>query len=153
MRPLVSFVLVAAVLLAGCGAASSGPQGQSPAQAELIAKADAICRRLNVEIATTKPKHLGVHEIARLSPVRANLEQATVKDLSKLTPPASIADNWRQLIGYRRRLAEELAKLGRSAKAHDVAAIKALTSSKLRVHRQLLIVGRHSGFKACALVG
>jgi hypothetical protein len=150
---------------AGCGGGSSGtgstnagstasiPSGDSPAERRLIATADAICGRFNTEIATTKPAGVGASELARSAPVNASLEQAALRELSKLTPPASLAGDWRRVIADRRTLAEELVKLGRYAKANNAAGIRALVVSKKAMHRELLKTATRAGFADCARVG
>ena len=119
----------------------------------MIAGADAICGRLNAKFAAGKATSLRVREIARLAPSRAALERTTATELSKLTPPASIASDWRQIIAYRKTLAEELVKLGQDAKLNDAAGIRALAASKKRVHGQLLSTATRDGFKDCSRVG
>jgi hypothetical protein len=161
MRAFLTLILIATVLVvAGCGGASgdsasiaSAPLGESSTQAILITRADVICKRLNVKIASAKPKNQGIREIARLSPIHARLEQAAVAELDKLTPPSAIATSWRRIIAYRRALAEELVKLGRYAQANNVSAVRALAASKRRTHKRLLTLALRTGFKACSLVG
>jgi hypothetical protein len=171
----VSFVLMAAVLAVGaCGGGSGDPKsrqtlslghaglagalhfgasGASGAaglpQSPFIARADAICRGLDSRLAAVKPASLRVPEIARFAPPRAALEKTAVTELSRLTPPRSIARDWRLMITYRRTLAEELAKLGQNAKVGDARGIQALAVSKKRVHQKLFTVATREGFKYC----
>jgi len=162
--------LVAAAMLAaaGCGGSSTAaPSGSaasrteptesrtsndSAARSRLIAKADAICRRLNRELAAA-PSRLEARQIASSAPRNAALERRALAELGRLRPPASLARDWRQIIAYRRTLAEELAELGRYAKAGDVPAMKALGASKKRVHQKLSELATRDGFKDCSRVG
>jgi hypothetical protein len=179
LRVCVSFACVAAALVAGgCGEnssstartgqssslnhagstgsiASSRPpsSGDPPSRSQLIARADVICGRLNTKFAAGKATGVGMREIARFAPPHAALEWTALAELSKLAPPPSIARDWRQMIAYRRTLAEELVELGQDAKANDAAAIKALTASKKRVHGELLTTATRAGFKDCSRVG
>jgi hypothetical protein len=132
---------------------TSSPPGEAAARAQLIAAADAICGELDRELAASKQKSLALPEIARFAPLNAALEQRAVADLAKLTPPASLARDWQQIIAYRRMLAEELVKLGRYAKARDRAGIKALVVSKQRVRQSLLAIATRDGFKQCSSAG
>jgi hypothetical protein len=164
---LSAVVLVAATLAAGgCGDGSSQtpasgatrssgslPSGGPLSRSELIARADAICLRLNNELAATAAKSVGMREIARVSPRHAALEQTAVMELSKLTPPASIARDWRQIVAYRQTLAEELALLGRYAKVKNARSVRALAVSKKHLHRQLTTVATRDGFKRCSRLG
>jgi hypothetical protein len=116
----------------------------------LIARADTICRGLDTKRAAVNPANLSMREIARFAPPRAALEQAAVTELSKLTPPASIARDWRQVIAYRTTLTKELFKLGSDAKVNDAPGIRALAASKKLVHQKLLTVATRDGFKYCS---
>ncbi|HEY2142002.1 MAG TPA: hypothetical protein VGG98_08080 [Solirubrobacteraceae bacterium] len=119
----------------------------------MIARADAICRRLNAELAASKPASQGVHEIARVAPRRAALEQAAVSELSKLMPPAKIAREWQRVVAYRRTLAQELVKAAQFARANDIAAIRSLATSKARGHKELNAIAIRAGFTDCARIG
>ncbi len=168
-------VMVAATLVlgaAGCGGGSSQARSSEPPSAHsgssssstaasdprssvgFIGQSDAICRRLNTQLAIgRKPGGLTVSEMATLLPPRATLERQTAKELSTLTPPATLARDWRQILAYRRTLADELAQLGQDAKAKDVKAVKALIPSKKRTHGKLSALATRAGFKDCSTVG
>jgi hypothetical protein len=161
-----SLLLAAGALaLGGCGGASSSARssegftsaspasGSSLSRSAFIARADAICKRLNAEMAKVKAKSTSLPEITRVAPVHAALEQGAVSELGQLVPPSSIAREWQQIVAYRRTLAAELVKLGKDAKAKDSAGVKALTASKRSVHKQLLAAGAQAGFKDCPQVG
>lgn len=161
LRIYMPFVLVAAALAAGgCGGGSSDarsaeplPNSASSPRSQLIARADAICRRLNTKIAAHKPANLGLAEIARGAPRNAAFEKTALEELRKLTPPASMARDWRRMIAYRILLMEELVELGRYAKAKDARGIKTLTASKKRLHGKLFTTATHGGFKVCPQIG
>jgi cell division inhibitor SulA len=138
----------------GCGgsrkARGAGPPARSAAPAaRLIVHADAICLRLNTELARTA----GTGIIAQSAPLHARLEKAALRELGTLTPPASLARDWAKILGYRRTLADELLTLSRAAKANDLAAVRALGVSKLRVHKELTQTAKRDGFTDCATVG
>jgi len=133
-------------------AAASRPPGSDPGLRQFIAEADPICRRLDSELAAAEPKSLALAEVARLAPRRAALELAAVTGLGRLAVPAAIARDWRQIVAYRRTLADELLELGQKAKANDAAAIDGLAASKKRVHERLLATASRDGFKYCSRV-
>jgi hypothetical protein len=149
-----------ALLTVGCGSgggsgSSSEPvaSGSSSSSSQLIAKADAICRRLNTELARLESKGLSTSEIAGAVPAHVTLERAALQELSKLTPPAALAGDWRQVIADRQTLAEELVELGRVARTNDAARIRALAVSKKRTHGALHATATRAGFKDCSQVG
>jgi hypothetical protein len=118
---------------------------------QLIAHGDAICRRLNAELA--KAKAIDTQEILRVVPRNVSLERKSLEELSHLVPPASITTDWKRILGYRRSLANELVALLRRARQHDAAAVAALTASKKREHAALRETATRHGFKDCAELG
>ncbi|HSZ04154.1 MAG TPA: hypothetical protein VK778_03015 [Solirubrobacteraceae bacterium] len=148
--------LAIALAGAGCGGGSTGTgtaAGQPrPAHASspLLAKADAICDALNRRLADVHVANTDDHELARVAPVSAFLEEQAIRELSILTPPASLAHDWRQMMGYRRTLARELTQLGHAAKAKDEHRVQSLIASKKLVHHELEVLATHAGLVACA---
>jgi hypothetical protein len=120
---------------------------------QLVAKATAICAHLELELLVVEPKRATAAEIARIVPGRAASEQRAVAELSKLKPPSSLVHEWRQIISYRRTLANELALLGQVAKQNDSVAIKKLGASKKREHDLLLKIAERAGLYKCGIVG
>jgi hypothetical protein len=158
-------VIVAALILPGCGGSSTAaPSNAAIAGAttstaastpvsSAIASADAICKRLNVELTAKQPKSESVQEIEAFSPRNAALEQKAVSELAKVVTPAAIEREWRHVIAYRRSLAGALLQLDRAAKAGDTAEIKKLGQTKARVRKQLLEAGKRAGFTSCQELG
>ena len=164
MKILLLLALAAGgiAVLTGCGgssrvmatgaAASTRPSGSSAAS-QLIARADAVCKRLNNEIAATPP---GMQDsplkLSRNALQHAALERKAVSDLSRLTPPASLAHDWAQILADTRRLAAELTTLGRYWKLDEKQRISALGASKKHIHTELSAIASHDGFKDCSHV-
>jgi hypothetical protein len=155
------FVAVSVIAaLAGCGggtkqvtATSSRSTGDAVSPPQLIARADAICQRLNVQFAAHKPASQAIAEIARVAPRRAIAEQRVVTELSDLTVPASVARAWRAIIADRRGLAAQLAQIGRDASNGNAAGVRALSASKERLHNDLQATAERAGFTSCSQVG
>ncbi len=155
-------ILLAVVISAtGCGGGTSSDRSSGSSRAaatvlskeQLVAKADAICQRMNNEFAADEPKSQDVAETARLTPQRAVLEQRVVAELSELKPPATIAGQLRRIISARRTLAQELAEVGRDAKNNDTAAVRKLATSKAKLHHELRTFATNAGFNVCGRVG
>lgn len=117
-----------------------------------VAKANAICDRLNAEMVADKPARQTVPEIARVTPRHIEYETRSVRELERLTPPTATAAQWRLVISARRALAAELVKLERAAKAGNEVAIKALVVSKRRIHAGLAFAAVRAGLTGCAEV-
>ncbi len=158
-------ILTLAVFGVGCGgsgtrtSASSGPNRSTDAAAgvgeggllrlQLIAAADTICRRLTRETLDEHPKDTSLAEIRRLVPRNARLQNVALAELEKLTAPPSLAREWGEIIRYRRRLADELRKLGAAAERQDSSTVAALAPEKQRVHQLLLSAASRMGFRYC----
>jgi hypothetical protein len=182
-RTWIGFALAAlllTVVLVGCGGGSStaapsskaatvarspsgtqtstvGRQTSAPKAAlsrhQLAVKAEAICTHLELELVVAVPKSANMTEIVRVVPGRAASEQRAVQQLRELTPPASLAHDWRLIISYRQTLANELAALAKAAKQKDSAAIKKLGVSKKQEHSLLLAAAKRAGLYKCGIIG
>jgi hypothetical protein len=142
---LAVFAFAAGALAApGCGASS---KAASLMRGELIAKADAICSRVHAEYHANG--YRSIQDMARLAPRLASYEQTAVAELRKLTPPASMANDWRQIVAGAQTVASDTAKLGRYAKENNLKAATALYTASGQVERQALATARRDGFKAC----
>jgi hypothetical protein len=93
--------------------------------------------------------------IAVLAPPLASFERTILAELSKLTPPASLANDWKQVLASIRVLSENTVKLAAAAKASPTIfskAERALVSSNLNTRRPMLATAARDGFRECALV-
>ncbi len=157
-----------ALSFAGCGSGSStaGPgstasatstagaaTGGSDSRSRFVARADAACKRINAEILAIKSRHTTAAEIKRVVPHTLSIERKALGELAALTPPASIASDWRRMLGYRRTLAGELAQLLALAKQNGGTSIEPLVVSKRRTHRALSKTATGAGFKDCSKIG
>jgi hypothetical protein len=158
MRPWL-IAIIAAAALSGCGGSSDAARTASPvanqpsASAPAIVRADAICQRLNTELAANLPKKVTTRILAALTPRNAALEQKAVSELAKLEPPKGSAKEWQQVISYRRALAHALTELTTAATADNQANIKRLSQYKQEVRRKLRVAGAHVGFSSCQKLG
>jgi hypothetical protein len=138
--------------MSGCGG-SSGAVQTSSSTTSLVARADAICRRLNAELVANLPKSVSPQAVASVTPRNAALEQRAVSELARLQPPQSSAQKWREIISYRGMLATALTDLARAAKAGNRASMARLSQYKQRVRRKLLVTGERGGFSSCQKLG
>lgn len=154
---LATIVLVAA----GCGGSSSTSSststpvpvnpasGQPLTAAALIAKADAICARVNELRGTTTVST--PESMAQLLPTLAANEQKALTELRSLTPPTAIANDWRQVLASHQTIAEYTAKLGQYATEKNSKAVRQVLSKSGALTSPALLAGaRRDGFKACS---
>ena len=94
--------------------------GNPLTRAELIAAAGAICKRIDARHASL---NLATQQaIAREIPVFAAYQKAALAELSKLTPPPSMAHDWKQFAAAAHTLARDMARFGEYAKANPPIA-------------------------------
>jgi hypothetical protein len=132
--------------------ATSRQAGALAADERFIARADLICRRVLTQLNRHKLANASFGELARATPPRVAIENQGLSDLSRLQPPATLAADWHQMLGYMRSLANELDALGKAGGARDRSAIRKLVASKARLHGQLRTAAKRAGFSDCQQV-
>jgi hypothetical protein len=171
-RAAAATVATTALAVAGCGGSGKAPPSVSPkraagpatahqhhaqprrtseslARSHLIAKAIAICRRVNLEV-TASPHRVDTRKIASGARRNAAIERRAVGELARLPPVESLVDDWKRLVAYRQTLAAQLVELAQYAEAGDTHAIQTLAASKARVHQELSKLASRDGFGECA---
>ncbi len=142
-------LLIAALSVAGCGAGNgTTAAGQSPAK--FVASADAICTRLNSEIAEEAPNNAGMTEVAHVASRHALTEQAILSELGKLVPPVSLAHGWKQLVAYRQQRVENLKSLAKYAASNDVRGVSSVAKTGEGLLARLRAAANGVGSRACA---
>lgn len=107
---LLAAILLTAVAIAGCGGSSSKPKPLT--RAELTAKANVICRRVISQVDWTK---VNPATLPRVVDRLAALEERAASELEKLTPPASMADEWRLIVDGFKLTGPEFKQIAQSA--------------------------------------
>lgn len=121
--------------------------------AKFIARADAICRGANAQLANS-PKVASKRPAAIAAVIVKNeaIERKTVGELSKLKPPAELARAWAKVLGDRRLLANQLGDFAAGVRQGE-KKFPALAASKKQLHAELHEVAGKAGFKDCASIG
>jgi hypothetical protein len=171
IRPaaLMLTISVVAVAVAGCGGSSrsaplvrSAPRGSSTTattagrrapltRAELIARGDVICGRINAFISANP--YRTPQDFPRIAPRLAAYEQAADLDLDKLVPPRSLAADWARILADARFLAVQTAKLGKAVEERGLSAVPPMISATQPIQLQMLAIAKHDGFKICSRPG
>jgi hypothetical protein len=137
--------MVATFAASGCG---SSPKPLT--RAELTVKANAICRTVTARLAKSTIKTR--QDVARVAPELAAFEQTALGQLSKLVPPAGLANDWKQIVTDAQTLAENTARLGEYAKANNLkgSTAKSLITSSQATQQQMTATAKRDGLKDCA---
>jgi hypothetical protein len=135
---------VMALAACGCGGSS-----KPLTRAELTVKADAICKHVDAKLASTNKRTSTVQSFARLAPELASFEQMELAELSKLTPPAALANDWKMIVADAQILAENTAKLGEYAKANDIKGAQGLIALSEHTQQQIIATAKRDGLTGC----
>jgi hypothetical protein len=118
----------------------------------LIARADAICKRLNSQVIASGGLHTA-EEIVRVAPKNAALERMASADLQKLASPPPLRAEWRAFLSFRRELAAELDALVAAKRRHDARAAQIAATAKKILHSLMRGTATHLGMRDCAHIG
>jgi hypothetical protein len=130
MRPAARFsalaaaVAVALVLAAGCDGGGGGTSAAAPTRAEYLAEAKRICVDYQKQIGELKgSSDLGA--LAAQGGKAIDLQEAEVKELRRLTPPAADADAINRILDAVDRSIATGRELVAAARENDVEAVTA----------------------------
>jgi hypothetical protein len=157
-------LVVVALAAAGCGksstttttagnaaatSASSGGEGSGQTtRAAFIAQADAICAGYNakhVKMVLRTPR-----DYTTKLPILAASQQAEAVQLAKLTPPASMASDWNQIIAGSKAAASDISKVAGYASARSHKGVISMLTTATATQRQVLTLTSRDGFKDCS---
>jgi hypothetical protein len=145
-RKLAAAMLAAiTVAVAGCGGSE-----KPLTHAELVIKANAICKTVTAKLATKSAN--SVKDIARVAPELASFEQKALSELSKLVPPADLEGDWKQFIAGAETLSENTSKLGEYAKANKLKEASKLILSSETTQHQMEAIAKRNGLTECEQV-
>jgi hypothetical protein len=145
-RRLAAIALAATTMaIAGCGGSE-----KPLTHAELVRKANAICKTVTAKFATKSAN--SVQDIARIAPELASFEQQALSELSKLVPPANLESDWKQFIAGAELLAENTSKLGEYAKTNDLKAAHGVIISSETTQHQMQAIAKRNGLNGCEQV-
>lgn len=174
--PIFALPIALAVLaIAGCGGhsgATASSQKSRPAgttastrsssapgtgsTAGFVAKADAICRRVNAELAAggvRRGKRVALGTIGRMASRNAAIERKGLARLESLAVPGAISVVWQRVLADRTALSRQLTELAEVVPRKDASAIKALGTTKKRLHADLSKAAKQGGFEDCGKLG
>jgi hypothetical protein len=174
MLPIVLALAAGASIASGCGGtahtstrrvadsssqgADSTPQASASTTAtapalsrsQLIARADAICARVNTHLA-----HTTVHssrELVQAAPGIAAFERSALAELKRLTPPVALSADWKTMLGGLELLAQATQKYGEYVGANQTGVATGFAQSVQERQRQVAAVAERDGFQSCGKI-
>ena len=146
---LVALVLATAAFVAsGCGGSS---KSNDLTQAELVSKGDAICERVHATLHANPYRSQA--DVGRLAPQLAAYERTAIVEMRKFRPPASLANDWKQIVEGSEIIATDTDKLGEDVKQNNAKAARPLFASSRAVQLKMQAVAERDGFKNCGQPG
>jgi hypothetical protein len=168
-------LVLAAVLLAGCGSSakttsssSSGaatqtsPQTTSSANvsstspsaalshAQLISRADAVCAKNNITSKAATTKISTPAQLREVASERASVEQSALVDLAKLTPPPTLTSQWEAFLTARRKIVHALTEISEGGTVEKRgAAFTAFTQAESKIFAE----AKATGLQVCSRLG
>lgn len=139
--------LLTMALCSGCG---SSPKPLTRAQ--LVARADAICRQVTAKLETVnKGRAVSTpQQIARAAAGASGFEQSALDELGKLTPPAALEADWKRFVAGAQSLADDTASLSESV--NDPAVARRVIASAEATQKQMAAIAKRNGFTDCEQV-
>lgn len=140
---LASLTAIAvAAALAGCGSATP------LTRAQLVSHANALCTQLKTKVKQVGPAKT-TQDLAQLAHKLAGFEQQQLEAMHKLTPPASLASDWKQMIQGAEEIAEAAGALSTDVQLKkDKAASEALKQVG-KVEQRIKPIAEKDGFTSC----
>jgi hypothetical protein len=152
------------LIAAGCGGSSKSSSHPASAQsstsaavtapagaltrAQLIARGNAICYRLNVRRTSITIRKRQDYEA--LVPALAGEELAAAVEMGKLTPPPSMAHDWQQMITGAHTIGEVTGHFRTYAEASNEKLARPFDPILTKGIDQLVGAAKHAGFKECS---
>jgi hypothetical protein len=141
---LAAVALVATIFaIAGCGGSSSKPL----TRAELTVRANAICKTVTSKLASKSAST--EQQLAHVATELASFEQTALIELSRLVPPAELANDWKKFVAGAQTLAENTSKLGVYVKGGSLKSAKGLIVSSETVQQQMRAIAKRDHLAEC----
>jgi len=139
-----SFLLLALVLVAGCG----GSGGKRLTKEEYASKADAICAKYNGEVKKLdNPQNLS--ELARVADETLPILDNAITDLKKLNPPAAEQAKADQWLSQVEKLKDDLTEIRDRAKDKNMEAVQAVVPKAEEHNRRSNALATELGMSVC----
>jgi hypothetical protein len=130
------------VAVAGCGSATP------LTRAQLVSRANALCTQLHNKMKQVGPAKT-TQDLAHLAHKLAGFEQQQLEAMHKLTPPASLASDWKQMLQGAEDIAEAAGTLSTDVQLKkDKAAGEALKQAG-KVQQHIKPITERDGFTSC----
>jgi len=140
MRTRAAVALLVPAIVAGCGGGLS--------KSELVAKGDAICARVNKQIAK-EPDPKTAADLERLARRTAEISGPAIDDMEALEPPGELEDDFETFVASLKRQRELTQQIGEAAGDGDTAKVQRIGADAQTAQAEYNRVSAKIGFKQC----
>jgi len=140
MRARAAATLLVLMPLAGCGGGLS--------EDELVAKGDAICKRVNDEIAK-QPDPQTTADLQRLAKRTVELSDPAIDDMEALEPPGDLEDDFKKFVASLKRQRDLTKEIGDAAGKDDTAKVQEIGTKAQKAQDEYRRLTGKIGFKEC----
>jgi hypothetical protein len=116
------------------------------------AQADTICVRRNQELVGVPIGSGGLAATASAASRRGAIEQRALAELGKLTPPASVAHDWKNLIAASKISLGHVLELAKDASSNDREGASRELAASGGAQLRLLVAAVRTGARHCATI-
>jgi hypothetical protein len=129
------------LLVAGCG-------GGGLSKEELVAKGDAICKRVNTRMAK-EPDPKSAADLQRLAKRTVEISDPAIKDMEKLEPPSELESDFENFLASLKRQRNLTRKIGEAAGEGDTAKVQQIGADAQSAQEEYRRLTGKIGFKQC----
>jgi hypothetical protein len=139
-RAAVAVLLPVLLLVAGCGGGLS--------KKELVTKADAICTRVNKQVAK-EPDPKTTKDLERLAKRTVEISDPALDDMADLKPPSELESDFKKFVAILRKQRDLTKQIGEAAGKDDTAAIQKVGAKAQKAQDEYRRLTGKIGFKEC----
>ena len=141
MRTSHAAAAVLVLAVAGCGE-------DELTKKQLVAEGDAICARINRQIAK-EPDPTTANDLQRLANRTVELSTPAIKDMEALEPPDEVEADFDKLVASLKRQRSLTKKIGAAAAEGDTAEVQKLGAAAQKAQDEYRRLTGKIGFKEC----
>ncbi len=139
MRARAAAALLLLVIAACGGGLSKG---------ELVAKGDAICARVNKQVAK-EPDPKTAEDLERLANRTVEISDPAIKDMEALEPPGELESDFDKFVASLKRQRDLTKKIGAAAAEGDTAEVQKIGAQAQKAQDEYRRLTGKIGFKEC----
>ena len=128
------------LLVVGCGGGLS--------KQELVAKGDAICKRINTQMAK-EPDPKTTEDLQRLANRTVELSDPAIDDMEALEPPSDLEADFKKFVASLKRQRDLTKQIGDAAGNDDTAKVQEIGADAQKAQDEYRRLTGKIGFKEC----